>query len=1469
MSIFARRLFFVVGALFCAFPVVATPDLFLKSFTVDPSGAAGKNVNFSFTIINQGTGGRASFSTAEMRLSTSSVTPSNSDPLLLSVFIGDLAPGDTLNSSGTTKPIPASQAPGTYFIWMSLDVGGTAGQSTADRANDVIKVPFTVTGAAAPDLFPQSFTTPSGGAAGSNVSYSLTIVNQGPVAAGSSTTEIRLSTSSVTPNNSDPILLSLPTSALATGATTTLAGTNLSIPANTSPGTYYLWATLDASGSAGQGSINQANDRIKAIFTVTGAMLPDLVTTRLTANPASGEAGSEMSLLYSIFNQGTATANPYKYEVRLSTSSIAPGTSDPLLFSSQQDSLPVGGTLNVGATLNIPADSNPGTKYIWLLLDVTSTAGQGPDNQANDRSSVMFTVVTPTKPVASFTWSPQSPTAGQPVQFTDTSTGSPTSWAWNFGDGSNGSDKFLKNPIHTYNFPGPYFVSLIATNASGSNTSSTFTINVGNAPLPTPVVSFTWSPQSPTAGQPVQFTDTSTGSPTSWAWNFGDGSNDQHENPAHIYPRSDTYTVSLIATNAAGSSTSTTHAITVVGATSPLSITTTALNPPTATVAVPYAAQEAVAATGGQLPYSWSATGLPSGMGINATSGAIFGTPTIAGTFNFTAVVQDNSSPKQSTSKALTIAVEQPDCFAISASANPSNGGSATIQPVAPCFTSSSIITLKATPAAGFEFSAWVSSGIVVANTSSASTTGHLTGPASLIASFRSVAQPSAPFFDIEPANPKVEELVVFTDQSTDMPTSWSWDFDGDGKIDAQTRIATFSYARPGTYTARLTESNAHGSATTTRTVTVTDARPFLEFVDPNPDLLVGGAVTSDPKRLSSGGRAVFGASADGVTSVLLRAIVPGPGSVTFSLATASAQNDGALYNPLSSVHQQFLTLTVSASQISGLYVAFALYVPPVDFNMKGNNTGNNANDATRSVRLSAVFRPASGASNGQTEQDFYLVRPPLLLVHGIWSDATTWTMPLGRDARWSNNMMSANYGTTHAASYATNTPLVEFQLRDLIRSVRRGFRVPSGQTGIAVTQVDVVAHSMGGVLARRTWELRDDNYRAGDIHKLITLDSPHFGSAAADTLESLRTSFLNIDLPEYDFIAALMLGGGWDITGGAVEDLATTSQATRSLPATDIPSHAIVGAPPFTALCLPESFIKPLLIGMGLDGFALGAEHDGLVARSSQEGGLPSRAVDTPVRTSDGCHTHNTSSPAYSERAITLLNTPITDQLTFGHFPRQSGSGTVTRATNVGGRSALAEQPLNDPIIHGHLHLNLVTTGSGAGSVIKTSVQTADEVTSVIYIAHDTVATSSVGPDYAAELTVPAGALGTLSVQAFAIGPGKTYYDSDRVDVALASPGMPQELTVTPTRVQMARVGETRQISIAAMYPDSVWRDVTGNQQAMYASSAPEVASVSAAGLVVARGVGSARVSIGYGGLLVYITVYVDTADRRRAVSH
>jgi Zn-dependent metalloprotease len=72
-------------------------------------------------------------------------------------------------------------------------------------------------------------------------------------------------------------------------------------------------------------------------------------------------------------------------------------------------------------------------------------------------------------------------------------------------------------------------------------------------------------------------------------------------------------------------------------------------NPGNQTGSVGTAASLALSATGGTAPYTFSATGLPAGLSINASSGVISGTPTTAGTSTVTATVTDNASPTHGT----------------------------------------------------------------------------------------------------------------------------------------------------------------------------------------------------------------------------------------------------------------------------------------------------------------------------------------------------------------------------------------------------------------------------------------------------------------------------------------------------------------------------------------------------------------------------------------------------------------------------------------------------------------------------------------------------------------------------------------------------------------------------------------------------------------------------------------------------
>ncbi|MDW5549619.1 PKD domain-containing protein [Methanosarcina sp.] len=155
------------------------------------------------------------------------------------------------------------------------------------------------------------------------------------------------------------------------------------------------------------------------------------------------------------------------------------------------------------------------------------------------------------KPAANFTSSVTSGKAPLSVVFTDTSTGTPSTWKWTFGDGTSSTQQ---KPVHKYSRAGVYTVSLTVKNAVGSNiVTKTDYIKV----TAKPVAEFSATPTSGKAPLTVAFTDTSTGLPTKWKWNFGDGASSTILNPKHKYSKAGSYTVTLTATNAAGSSTTT------------------------------------------------------------------------------------------------------------------------------------------------------------------------------------------------------------------------------------------------------------------------------------------------------------------------------------------------------------------------------------------------------------------------------------------------------------------------------------------------------------------------------------------------------------------------------------------------------------------------------------------------------------------------------------------------------------------------------------------------------------------------------------------------------------------------------------------------------------------------------------------------------------------------------------------------
>jgi murein DD-endopeptidase MepM/ murein hydrolase activator NlpD/N-acetyl-anhydromuramyl-L-alanine amidase AmpD len=119
---------------------------------------------------------------------------------------------------------------------------------------------------------------------------------------------------------------------------------------------------------------------------------PDLVGQGLAVSPSSGEAGSDLTVSFTIRNQGNLGAKASSAEIRLGSSSNAVSSSDPLLATVGVPALGIGASYAVNQTVTLPESAVPGLSYVWVLLDVEDTAGQEVKSRANDQINTPFTI---------------------------------------------------------------------------------------------------------------------------------------------------------------------------------------------------------------------------------------------------------------------------------------------------------------------------------------------------------------------------------------------------------------------------------------------------------------------------------------------------------------------------------------------------------------------------------------------------------------------------------------------------------------------------------------------------------------------------------------------------------------------------------------------------------------------------------------------------------------------------------------------------------------------------------------------------------------------------------------------------------------------------------------------------------------------------------------------------------------------
>ena len=151
---------------------------------------------------------------------------------------------------------------------------------------------------------------------------------------------------------------------------------------------------------------------------------------------------------------------------------------------------------------------------------------------------------------ADFNASPTAGCAPLVVQFSDSSTGNPSSWKWDLGNGTN---SVLQNPSVADFDPGTYSLKVTGKSSLGTDSVLKQFITVYSSPQ----INFGASDITGCFPLTTQFVDSSiagSGTISKWQWDFGDGNLSDNQNLKHTYNSVGSFNVSLKATNSYGCS---------------------------------------------------------------------------------------------------------------------------------------------------------------------------------------------------------------------------------------------------------------------------------------------------------------------------------------------------------------------------------------------------------------------------------------------------------------------------------------------------------------------------------------------------------------------------------------------------------------------------------------------------------------------------------------------------------------------------------------------------------------------------------------------------------------------------------------------------------------------------------------------------------------------------------------------------
>jgi pimeloyl-ACP methyl ester carboxylesterase len=639
-------------------------------------------------------------------------------------------------------------------------------------------------------------------------------------------------------------------------------------------------------------------------------------------------------------------------------------------------------------------------------------------------------------------------------------------------------------------------------------------------------------------------------------------------------------------------------------------------------------------------------------------------------------------------------------------------------------------------------------------------------------------------------------------------------------------------------------------------------------FIDPNPKLLSGGKISpSDAKtmseKISKAEQGEFtdvcGVAADGVTLIVMPFLYEGRETPTVCIEGASGTENGGLANIGSTAYGRCVTVTIVETPEIGtaIYGGIAIFQAPAEFVQKKEDEGKEEREIEFKVEVQPAF-----SDKYEYTRTLKLVRPPVVLIHGLWSSAATWQFPLMQDSRF--QVFAGDYQNTNAARFRQNLGRPREFIDRALQAARRD--------KIAVTQVDVVGHSMGGILTRNHINLqnykRNENFMQGDVHKLITLNTPHLGSPLANRLIALG----NLNFGRGALVRRTARAFGAPIDQGAIDDLSVGSGAIRAIQSTAAPSHAVIGIGGEAFLNDETTWVGELYSWLAWYDPTIrqvfgGEQHDAIVARGSQADGIGTSA-QTVFDGLNSVHTNVTGSGDHSSRIIELANLS-TKNSAFSNF-----SGNLLQVQNHANPSNALRTPAS-PSAAGVVSpgLSIVSPVSGtsvsSGSSVAFTLAPPPGVSITrLLLVGPSVAVSQTGSMQIA-FPIPKDAIGNYEIEAVGADAAGNFYTATALLLKVTPTASLTSISVMPSDGIALSLNDRRQLSVLGRYSDGVVRDITASAGTVYASSVLTVAQISSGGLVTPQGAGNTILSITNGASVITTTFTVISQANQAPVAY